>query len=118
MSETLRVVLLIGVILYFLVIVHLLRKRILMLKYSLLWLFTGIILIVIDIWPQILYGVTEIMGIEKPVNGLFLITLAFGDGILMSLTVINSKQSNKLKILTQSIALLEKRVRELEEREK
>ncbi len=118
MSEILRIVLAIGVAGYFLVIICLLRRRLLLMKYSLLWMITGIALLIVVICPQLLYYLVALIGIELPVNGLFLLLLIFIFILLLSLTVINSKQSNRVRTLIQTIALLEKRVRDLEEREK
>jgi hypothetical protein len=50
-------------------------------------------------------------------NGLFVLAIGFVMAILMSLTSIVSKQSERIRALVQVIAMLEKRIRELEERE-
>lgn len=47
-------------------------------------------------------------------NGLFIACIAFIIMILMSLTSIVSKQADKIKNLTQTIAKMEKRLREAE----
>ena len=54
------------------------------------------------------------MGIELPINGLFTIGIGFIIMILMSLTAIVSGQKKEIRILIQKMALLEKRIRELE----
>lgn len=71
-------------------------------------------MLVLVIFPQLLEWFVRIIGIELPVNGLFAFAIAFLGMILMSLTVIVTKQSNKIKILVQQEALLEKRIRDLE----
>jgi len=118
MSETLRILLAIGIVVYFVIIIHMLKKKLLLLKYSLLWLVTGIVLFVIVLWPHVLYVVAGLMGVELPVNGLFLLLFVFVITILLSLTVIISKYSNRVRTLSQKFALLEHRIRELEGREK
>ena len=51
-------------------------------------------------------------------NGLFIIGIGFIVMILMAITSIVSKQNKKIRTLIQDNAILEKRVRELEEGEK
>ncbi len=113
--KLLSTVLILGLCVYFLVIIHLLKKGVLSLKYTLLWLFTGLVLLVMAVWPEIFNVVIRLMGIELPVNAVFLLTIGFLYMIVMSITAIVSKQTEQIKVLIQSVALLEKRVRELEE---
>ena len=108
MSGTLRMFLLVVIFIYFVIVFHFMKKRIVALKYALLWLLTGIIMLVLVIFPQLLEWFVRIIGIELPVNGLFAFAISFLGMILMSLTVIVTKQSNKIKILVQQEALLEK----------
>ena len=113
MSNTLRYVMLIGVFFYFYCIFYFLKKKSLSLKYSLLWITTGIIMGVIALFPQIIYVFVELIGIQTPVNGLYAICIFMMMLILISLTSIVSKQTERIKNLTQYIAILEKDVREI-----
>lgn len=113
MSNTLRYVMLIGVFFYFYCIFYFLKKKSLSLKYSLLWITTGIIMGIIALFPQIIYVFVKLIGIQTPVNGLYAICIFMMMLILISLTSIVSKQTERIKNLTQYIAILEKDVREL-----
>ncbi len=110
MDLTLRLWLLAGVIVYFAVILVALRKKSLTLKYSLLWMFSALLLLIIVIFPRIINGVTKLLGIASPVNAVFTIILFLVLMILISLSVIVSKQHAQIKKLIQSVALLEKRL--------
>lgn len=110
----LRVSLICILICYFILILLFLKKRAISLKYTLLWLFAGVFLGVMVIWPQILTGINRIIGIESNMNGLFVMGIGFVVAILMSLTSIVSRQSEKIKSLVQTIGVLEKRIRDLE----
>lgn len=112
MDLTLRLWLLAGVIVYFGVILVALRKKSLTLKYSLLWMFSALLLLIIVIFPRIINGVTKLLGIASPVNAVFTIVLFLVLMILISLSVIVSKQHARIKKLIQSVALLEKRLRD------
>lgn len=113
MSNTLRYVMLIGVFFYFYCIFYFLKKKSLSLKYSLLWITTGIIMGIIALFPQIIYVFVKLIGIQTPVNGLYAICIFMMMLILISLTSIVSKQTERIKNLTQYIAILEKDVREI-----
>ena len=113
MSNTLRYVMLIGVLFYFYCIFYFVKKKSLSLKYSLLWITTGIIMGIIALFPQIIYVFVKLIGIQTPVNGLYAICIFMMMLILISLTSIVSKQTERIKNLTQYIAILEKDVREI-----
>lgn len=114
--STLRIALLIGIGIYFILIFGLLKKGSLSLKYTLAWLFSGVVMLVLTIWPSIIYFLARLVGIQSGMNGLFVAAVGFILIILMTITSIVSNQRNKIKTLTQEIAFLEKRVRELEDR--
>lgn len=110
----LRIVLIIALIIYFVIILIFLKNKTLELKYTLLWMVAGIILAILVAWPEILNGFVRLIGIQSNMNGLFIMAFAFVIMIMMSLTSIVSKQANKIKILIQTLAILEKRIRDLE----
>lgn len=110
----LRIVLIIALIVYFVIILIFLKNKTLELKYTLLWMMAGVILAVLVAWPEILSGFVRLIGIQSNMNGLFIMAFAFVIIIMMSLTSIVSKQANKIKILIQTLAILEKRIRDLE----
>ena len=112
---TLRVVLIAGVIVYFVMILIFLKNKTLELRYTLLWMLAGAILAVFVIWPETLSKIVGLIGIQSNMNGLFIMAIAFIVMIMMSLTSIVSKQTNKIRHLIQEIAILEKRLRELEQ---
>lgn len=115
-ASNLRVLLIVCIIAYFVIILLFLKQKALTLKYTLLWLFAGLVLSVMVIWPEVLSWFTHILGIVDMMNGLFVLCIAFIIMILMSITSIVSGQAEKIKNLTQTIARMEKRIRELEER--
>lgn len=115
MSFSLRVVTIFLAALYFVVLFVLLKKRKLVLKYSLLWIFSGILFLTAVVFPELLGVITSFIGIQVPANGLFAMTILFLIFILMSITVIVSEASARIKTLVQKISLMEKRIRELED---
>lgn len=116
MSITLRVFVLVGIIFYFILIFYFLRKKELALKYTLLWLAAGAIMLLFDLCPSMLTWMVHMFGIELPVNGIFALCIFFLIILLMSITSIVSKQTERIRTLTQYTAALEKRIRQLEEK--
>jgi len=114
-SSSLRLFLSIGLMVYFLLIFSLLRRKTLSLRYTLLWIFGGIGMGILLIFPELLNWFIHLVGIQLASNGLFAIILFFILIILISITSIVSKQSDHIKRLVQDNALLEKRIRELED---
>lgn len=116
-SGKFQIIVLIAILVYYLVLFHMLKKKRLSLRYTLLWIFSGAIMLVFAIFPGLLTFLAEIVGIAMPTNALFAVVLFCLIMLLISLTAIVSKQSEQIKRMTQSIALLEKRVREIEAEE-
>jgi hypothetical protein len=114
LSGILRITLMIAVACYFIIILLLLKRKALELKYTLLWLFAGVVMGVILIFPEILLAVIHMLGIETYMNGLFALSIGFILSILMAVTSIVSRQLKKINRLIQENAILEKRIRELE----
>jgi hypothetical protein len=112
----LRIVLLAAVVIYYVIILSLLKHRKLDLKYTLLWLLTGVLMLLLIAFPQITWGIAGLVGMQSGMNVLYLCLLAFIVMILMSLTSIVSGQKERIRKLAENNALLEKRIRELEER--
>ncbi len=114
----LRVTLIIVVISYFIVILYFLKQRALNLKYTLLWLVAGAVMGILVAVPELLTRIIRLFGIQDNMNGLFLFCIGFIILILLSLTSIASRQNHKIRTLTQELAILDKRVRDLEKNRK
>jgi len=99
-------------------ILWLLKKGTLSVKYSLIWLLCGAVLLLFAVCPYFVYVIRDILGMEVPSNVVFLMLDAFELLILISLSIAISQLSEKNKRQTQSIALLEERVRRLERQHK
>ena len=110
----LRVTLILVVISYFIVFLYFLKQKALNLKYTLLWLVAGAVMGILVVVPELLTRIIRLFGIQDNMNGLFLFCIGFIILILLSLTSIASRQNRKLRTLTQELAILDKRVRDLE----
>ena len=114
MNATLRITMLIAVVLYFIGIITLLRRKMLSLRYSLLWLFAGILMLLTVLFPAVPEAVFHALGIVELTNGLFALVLFFMLLIMVSFTVIVSGLNERIRQLCVQCAMYEKRIRELE----
>ncbi len=92
------------------------RRYKLELKYALVWIFFSAAGVVVAVFPQIFFLIARVMGIEVPVNAVFLLAVSSIFLILYSLTVSLSNHSRKLRTLTQEVGLMSHRIEELERR--
>lgn len=110
----LQITLVVAIVLYFIIILKFLKDKALELKYTLLWLFGGAVMFLMVLFPELMSAIVHLFGIQSNMNGLYILLIGFIIMLLMALTSIVSRQSSKTRILIQEIAILEKRVRELE----
>ena len=97
-------------------ITRLLRTKRIELKYVLLWYLVLIMLLILDLVPGALNGLTALLDFQLPVNMMFFAGFIFVLLILFSHTVILSELSKRNERLTQMVGLLDQRVTELEKR--
>ena len=102
------------IFMYLAFIIHLLNKKKLELKYTLSWLISSFVLLIIIVFPSIMYWISNIIGIKTPINSALILGCMFIILILITITSIVSSLNKNLRMLIQEVALLEKRVRELE----
>ena len=115
MTTALQILLLVLVIVSEGAIIILLKKGSLSLKYALIWLFLGLALILMVLFPDLFISLSGILGFEVTSNFVFFVEGVFVLIILVSLTVIASRHSAKIMRLVQAIGILDKRLRDLEE---
>ncbi len=97
-------------------IIWLLKRGTLSVKYSLLWLACGAALLFVAVFPYFIYVLRDILDMVMPSNVVFMLAIGFVMLVVLSLSAGVSELAHKTKRQTQSIALLEIRIRELEEK--
>lgn len=86
-----------------------------LLKYSLLWIFSGFAMLLIIVFPELLELTAGFLGVKVASNGLFAMCILFIVMILMYLTVTVTDLTFKIKRLVQMIAVMEKKLRDAED---
>jgi hypothetical protein len=114
MSARLNLFAMIGSIILLLIILELVRRKYLRERYSLIWIVTGTLFLLLSIRVDILYRISHFLGFSIPSNALFFFGILFLILIILGLSVITSRLAEKNKTLTQEVVLLEKRVADLE----
>ena len=103
----------IASLLLLLVVFELIRSRRLRERYALLWLLTGVVLLVLSLWRGGLNTIAGWFGISGyPPAILFAVGILFILLVLLHYSTVISRLSDQSTILAQRLALLEERFRE------
>ncbi len=102
----------IGALLLLLVIFELIRRRRLQERYALLWIATGLVILVLAVWRSALGELSDLVGIQYPPSALFVLASFFILVVLLHYSTVISRLADQNRILAQRLALLE---HELEE---
>lgn len=116
MTIKLQIVIAIFVALALLYIGNMVRKKKLELKYTLIWFLVAVFLLIFDAFPTLLGGLSNLLGIASPINMLFFLGFVFVLMIVFTQTAIISNITRKEKRQSQEIALLNKRIDDLEKK--
>lgn len=114
---TVRLQIVIGVILvvFMMIIINMIRKKKFDLRYALSWLAMLVVALLFDIFPGIVFGMAHLMGIDIPSNMVFFVGLILSVILIFTIAVSVSRMSNRVKKLTQELALLQKELDELKD---
>lgn len=75
-------------------------------KYAALWLSVGGVMIVLALFPKLLDWFSSLVGIETPVNLLFLIAIVMLMGISLHLTLAISKLTDDARTIAEEVAIM------------
>lgn len=108
MSIMLRVFLIVMSVLSLFYIIWRIRYSKMQIEYTLFWIVLSILMVVLAVFPQIVYWITSKMGMISPANVvyLFIIAVLLLKSFMMTIEISNLE--NKVKDLVQQIAINEK----------
>ena len=120
MSVRIKVIILVILFLALCAIINLIKKRSLEIKYALVWMILDIGLFLIVVIPGFIDWIAEVLGIYDVTNMVFFVGIAFALIIIFTLTMSLSRNSDRVRKLTQAIALNEydNRMRRKQDEEK
>jgi hypothetical protein len=101
----------------FAVVFELLRRKRLMERYALLWLFASAVLLALALWKGLLTTLAHAIGIYYPPSALFVFAFGFILVMLLHFSLVISRLADQNKVLAQQLGLLRQRLDEREAQE-
>lgn len=103
-SRSLSIILSLGLLS---IIFELVRRRKLKEKYAILWIITGVIILIMAIFQNLLIWFTHLFGIITPINALFFFGIFFIIIINLHFSLVISNLSEQIRKVAQRLVLLE-----------
>lgn len=91
-------------------IIHFLRRKQIDFRYGLAWLFVDLCIIILAVFPRVLVWLSDILGIASPVNMVLFVGLCLALVVIFSLSMSVSSLADKVRKLSQEIAIIRKDV--------
>lgn len=108
-----------GIVLGLLVlilIISLLLRRQLREKYATLWIVIGLIILVLAVFPGLLLGLSEVLGVEVPSNLIFALMLVLLIGVALHLSWELSRAEDEVRRVAEDVAIVRSDLEELRDR--
>jgi hypothetical protein len=115
MTVRISVIAAIAALVLLAIIFELIRSRRLHERYAILWLVTGATTLVFAVWRDGLDTLASVVGIAYPPSALFMLALLFILIVLLHYSTVISKLTDENVELAQRVALLERRVGDVEQ---
>lgn len=109
MSGALRLVLFFGALFSFYIVIKNIRKSCMLISDCLCWFFIRFLGIVLAAFPGISFSLSEVLGVESPVNLVFLFLIALLLFLVFKQTQRISELEIKIRDLTQNITIERKK---------
>ena len=109
---TVKLQIIVGICLFLAltVIVYMIKKRSLDLKYALSWLLALVFVLVLGLFPVLLTKLSMALGVWAPVNMIFFLGFCFSLLIIFTLTVMLSRMAERVRKLAQAVAMNEEKL--------
>lgn len=112
MSIALRVFLIFFSVASLFYIIRKIRYSKMQIEYALFWIFLSIIMIIMSVFPEIVYWITHMMGMISAANVVYLFIIAILLLKVFMMTIELSNLENKVKDMAQQIGIDNKKYRE------
>jgi hypothetical protein len=113
MSVRLQVVAVLAAGLLFLFVFELVRRRRLMERYALLWLFSAMSLLALSAWRNALQVLSDAVGIVYAPSALFAVAFGFSIMLLLHFSLVVSRLVDQNKVLAQKLGQMQERLDQL-----
>jgi UDP-galactopyranose mutase len=112
-SPQLRAEAIVVLLVLFVLVFELVRRRALLERYALLWLLIAPILLVLTLWDGLLESIAANLGVAYAPSALFAVALGFVLVVCLHFSLVVSRLTNQNKVLAQDLGTLEARVEAL-----
>jgi hypothetical protein len=106
MDIRIRILTIGGAVVILMMVVELVRRRKLKEEYSVLWVVTAVLTLLVSIWFSLLTSVTNAIGAVTPASTLFFFGLLFCLVLLLHFSVRISSLERRLTALVQEVGLM------------
>lgn len=117
MTLKLQIILIVALGIALLVVLNMVRTKKLDLKYALAWILADVIVIIAVLIPGFLGWLASLLGIYNAMNMVFFLGFCFLILIVFIMTVALSRNSGRIRKLSQQLALYEKMLEEKEKKD-
>lgn len=100
-------------VLVLVIIVSLLLRRQLREKYATLWILIGLVILILAIFPGLLLGLSQALGVEIPANLIFALSLVLLVGVALHLSWELSQAEDEVRRVAEDVAIVRAEVEEL-----
>ena len=105
MSGALRILMILGAVFLMVFIIKKIRQAKVKIEYTVFWIIFSGILVLMGIFPQLFYWVSELLGFQAPINMIYLVIIFVLIVKLFLISVQISQLENKVDSLTQQVAI-------------
>lgn len=112
MESRIQIVAVLGTAMLVVLILELVRQRRLMERYALLWLLSGLILLGLAIWRNLLEVIADAIGVFYAPSALFVIAFGFVLALLLHFSLVISRLTDQNKVMAQQIGLMQQQIEE------
>lgn len=88
------------------IIISLLLRRRLREKYATLWLIIGLVILILSIFPGLLIGMSQLLGVEVPSNLIFALAIVLLVGVSLHLSWELSQAEDEVRRVAEDVAIL------------
>lgn len=116
MTPLLRIEMILISVIMIIIVINSVNKKKMCIQYSLVWIFISLLLLVIAVFPEIVFFLCNILDIQTPSNLIYLAGIFALLLVNFYQTSIISKQSDRIKFLIQTISI-EKHRKDMEQKD-
>ena len=113
MDSRIQIVSIVVMLAVFVLIFELVRRRRLMERYALLWLFSATVLLALALLQGLLESFAGLLGVAYAPSALFAVAMGCGLLLMLHFSLVISRLTDQTKLLAQGLGLLQQQLDEL-----